>query len=390
MKRTILFLITKSNWGGAQQYVYDLATNLDTTTYTPVVALGGDGELKTKLEQAGVRIITLTSLQRDVSIRKELVFMRELWRLLRAERPTVLHVNSSKAGAIGCLLGRLARVPRVIFTAHGWAFNEDRPVWQKTVIKLIHWFTVILSHQTISVSHGLKNQLRWPGSRRKMIVINPGRSLPSFVDRSAARSILTETVPALSPYQTDRWIIMVAELHPIKRHVVLFDAMKQLVEQFPRVRLLCIGTGQLYDSLSERIAKLDLTDTIFLAGHVPAAATLLKAADLFVLPSQSESYGYVLHEAALAELPIIATNVGGIPDIITSGVSGTLVRPNQVNELTDAITTYLTNQTLATQHAHAARDALANRTVTAMVTATVQCYLDSTTSSANADSRATD
>jgi glycosyltransferase involved in cell wall biosynthesis len=150
-RKKILFLITKSNWGGAQRYVYDLVSTLDRTVYEPVVVLGGNGELVEKLHAAGIRTITLQSAQRDISIRKELQFFRELFSIVHREKPDVFHVNSSKAGGIGCFVGRLLGIKRVVFTAHGWAFNEDRPWWQKYIIKYLHWLTVLLSHTTIAV-----------------------------------------------------------------------------------------------------------------------------------------------------------------------------------------------------------------------------------------------
>ena len=214
-RKKVLFLITKSNWGGAQRYVFDLVTNLDRDAFEPVVALGGDGELHQKLTAAGIRTLTLKSATRDVSIFKDIGFAHELWSILRSEQPGILHVNSSKAGGLGCLLGRLAFGPRVIFTAHGWAFNEQRPWWQKLIIKKLHWWTVLLSHTTIAVSNAIVEQMNWPYAQRKMVVINPGRTIPSFESRLTARTKLAHAHPPLASYITDVWLCSVAELHPI-------------------------------------------------------------------------------------------------------------------------------------------------------------------------------
>src|SRR6056297_750671 len=184
----ILYLITKSNWGGAQRYVFDLVSTLDTTLYEPVVVLGGDGELTEKLQAIGVRVITLQSAQRDISFTKELRLFGELFTIVRREQPDILHVNSSKAGGVGCFVGRLLGVKRVIFTAHGWAFNEKRPTWQKYIIKYLHWLTVLLSHTTIAVSQAIVEQMNWPLANTKMIVINPGRTIPEFQNRLQART----------------------------------------------------------------------------------------------------------------------------------------------------------------------------------------------------------
>jgi hypothetical protein len=193
MRKKILFLITKSNWGGAQRYVFDLATTLDQDIYEPVVALGGNGELLDKLSVAGIRTISLATLQRDISFTKELSFAKELWRTVRIEKPDVFHVNSSKAGGLGCFIGRVAGINRVIFTAHGWAFNEDRPLWQKFIIKKLHWWTVVLSHHTIAVSSAVAAQMNWPFVQRKMTVIHPGRTITNFAGKLEARQTITHT-----------------------------------------------------------------------------------------------------------------------------------------------------------------------------------------------------
>jgi glycosyltransferase involved in cell wall biosynthesis len=373
-RKKILYLITKSNWGGAQRYVYDLATTLDPASFEPVVILGGTGELTQKLESAGVRTITLKTLQRDISITKEIGFMTELWRIIRTEKPDVLHVNSSKAGAIGCFVGRLARVPRVVFTAHGWAFNEDRPVWQKFIIKKLHWWTVLLSNQTIAVSNAIVSQMNWPFAQHRMTVINPGRTVPEFQSRLTARTTFTLQHPPLTPYTADVWLCILAELHPIKQHHMLFIVMKSIVADFPNVRLICVGDGELRAKLTNYIEEHNLTQHIFLVGPIHEAASLLKAADMFVLPSKSESYGYVLHEAGLARVPIIASNVGGITDIISNEHEGTLINPTDLAALEAALRDFLRAPHTYNDKTQKLQSKLTDRTVDAMTAQTIEVY----------------
>ena len=144
LKRTkVLFLITKSTLGGAQRYVYDLATGLDSAEFETCVAVGGEGPLLETLAEAGIKVHKLTHLQRDISFFNEIQTFFELLRIIRKEKPQVLHINSSKAGFLGGLAGRFCRVPKIIFTAHGWAFNEDRSPFQRRIFKLLHFFESI-------------------------------------------------------------------------------------------------------------------------------------------------------------------------------------------------------------------------------------------------------
>lgn len=372
--KKVLFLITKSNWGGAQRYVHDLATHLDRTKYEPVVAAGGNGTLIEQLRHAGIRTITIHSLERDVSLKKEWAFARELWRLLREEQPAVLHVNSSKAGGIGCLLGRLRFVPAVVFTAHGWAFNEDRPTWQKYAVTLLHWVTVLLSHKTIAVSRAMVEQLNLPGTRRKMHVIHPGRTIGVMYSKSEARSHIVKQAPALAPHQHEPWLLTIGELHPIKRHTNLIQVLPQLLSTFPNLRLVIIGDGELRHTLAAEIRAAKLEQHAFLVGSITEAARFLRAADVFVLPSKSESYGYVLHEAGLAGIPVVASNVGGIPDIVINGASGRLVPPDDLPSLVSAISNTLKDTTTTEQYRAALQKSMSTRTVEHMTTETTRLY----------------
>lgn len=373
--KKVLYLITKSNWGGAQRYVYDLATHLNRDQFEPVVALGGDGVLKEQLIHAGIRVITITSLERDISVKKEFQFAQELWKILQTEKPDVFHVNSSKAGGIGTLLGRLRRIPKVLFTAHGWAFNEDRPAWQKISIKFFHYITVLFSHKTIAVSHAIVQQMNWPLAERKMKVINPGRTIGVMYPKETARLHLAKTTPQLEKHLAHPWILTIAELHPIKRLSVLIEAAAMHHAKYSRTKFIIIGEGSQRTELEQLILEKNLTDVVFLTGNITEAARFLKAGNMFVLPSQSESYGYVLHEAGLAKLPVIATDVGGIRDIVTSDTTGKLIKPNDPVALAKELADFQEHPQKWKTYAHNLENVLHDRTVEKMTFSTSALYL---------------
>ncbi len=374
LRKKVLFLITKSNWGGAQRYVYDLATTLDTKQFEPVVALGGSGTLVTMLENAGIRTVPLYALENSLKPARAMAALRELNELLKVEKPDVFHVNSSLAGLVGTVAGRLARVPKIIFTAHGWAFNEDRPQIQRLIIKTAHWITVLLSHRTIAVSNALLREMRWPFAWSRMKVINPGRTIGVMYAKNEAREKICDFFPRLLPLKQDTWLVCIAELHPIKRHTTLIEAMAVLVKTFPKLRLICIGEGTEKAVLAEKITQHDLSNNVFLIGSLTEAARFLKGFDLFVLASKSESYGYVLHEAGLAGLPVIATNVGGITDTISHEKNGLLVPPNNTEALAQSIARFIENPAEAGRYAETLHTTLTNRTVEGMTRATETFY----------------
>lgn len=366
-KKKVLYLITKSNWGGAQRYVYDLATNIDKNNFEVVVALGGDGPLVEMLQNARIKTILLTEMKNTTSVKQVWRAGRELYTILKTEKPDVFHLNSSIAGLVGAIVGRIARIQKIIFTAHGWAFNEDRSFFQRLIIKTLHYLTVMFSTRTIAVSNAIVNQMNWPGAQSKMKVINPGRTIGAMYDRTEARNKMIAFYPALLPYQSDQWVVCIAELHPIKRHNILVEAMVSLVKTYPKLRLILIGEGNERKKIEDKIKEKKLSENVFLTGNILEAARFLKAFDIFILASKSESYGYVLHEAGLAGLPVIATNVGGIPDIIQHNVNGLLIPPDNTQLLERAIGLLYGDKQLSEKFSSSLKNKMLERNINKMV-----------------------
>jgi glycosyltransferase involved in cell wall biosynthesis len=378
-KKKVLFLITKSNWGGAQRYVFDLATSLSPEEFDVVVAAGGKGDLITHLQAQNIRTCSLAHMQNTLSIVSLVGAIIQTIRLLRNERPDLLHTNSSIAGFVGAVAGRCTRTKNTIFTAHGWAFNEDRSKAQKNIFKFFHWLTVMLSDKTIAVSQAIIVQMDWRWVQQKMTVINPGRTITDFFPKSEARGILeTKTIDAianLSEHHTDVWIGTIAELHPIKHLNRAIDSVASISRTSPKVRYVIIGAGECKEKLQQQVRDLGVEEHVFFTGSLYEASRFLKAFDIFVLPSASEAFGYVLLEAGLAHVPVIATNTGGITDIITDQETGLLVPPSDTPALTHAIQCLLVNKTLRAKLADANETNALSHTVERMIEKTTQVYV---------------
>lgn len=317
----IIYGITKSNFGGAQRYVFDLALAAKATGHDVAVLAGGEGALVEKLKSHNIRVITLPSLKRDISLVDEFKSLHFIFRTLFEERPDVFHTNSSKMGGIGNFAARLAGVKRIIFTGHGWAFNEPRPWLQKQIIKVFVWLTICLSHKTICVSEKTREQVSWPFIKRKLVVVHNG--IASF---------------NLSPRQTGGFVVgTIAELHPIKGLDVLLTAWGKFAKRNPHAKLVIMGDGEEKENLHALAHELQIADSVDFKGYIDNGRSRLKDFDIFVLPSRSENLPYVILEAGFAGLPVIATRVGGIPEIIATGENGILVEPENPHEILSSL-----------------------------------------------------
>ena len=347
-KKKILYLITKSTWGGAGRYVYDLATNMPQENFEVIVSLGGAGELKNKLKEKNIRTVTIPTLQRDVALWGEIKAFLNLVKIIRKERPDILHTNSSKAGALGALAGRIARTPKIIFTAHGWAFNEERSFFSRTAITFLHWFTVILSHKTIAVSDQTKEQAlkKMPFIKNKLVVIHNGIKEDPFKERFLAqKEIFPKGIPE-NIHPDTLWIGTISELHKNKGLDYMITALGEISRtsfDISSFVFVVIGGGEEKERLNKLKEKENLQNIVFLVGYKENASSLLKAFDVFTLTSRTEAFPYVPLEAGLAELPVIASRVGGIPEILSENC-GILVEKGNINETTQATIQLLENE----------------------------------------------
>ncbi len=315
-KEKILFVITKSNFGGAQRYVYDLATHLPKEKYDVAVVHGTAGEAADEpgllfhlLTNAGIRTIYIPGLGRDVSILRDVRALRALIHIFQDERPDIVHLNSSKIGGLGALAGRIARVPRIVYTAHGWAFREARNVLMRTAIWLVSLATILLAHATICVSEADRRAFaRIPFARRKIARIYNGID---FSTTFSSGERIRSAFPA-GAHITGT----IGELTKNKNQIALIDEARKK----PAMYVAIVGDGELRSDLERHIQAHHLGERVKLFGFIPASE-VMRGFDCFALPSLKEGLPYVLLEARLANIPIIANHVGGVDEVLRGDIN---------------------------------------------------------------------
>lgn len=384
-KKKILFVSTKSVWGGAQKYIYDLAANLPKEIFDVAVAAGGKGPLKKKIEDAGIPYIEIQNFERDVKIMKEIFAFFELIRLFRKLKPDIVHLNGSKAGAIGTLAAKAAFVPKIVFSTHGLPYFEKRPRWQNFFIYITLKFAAYFQNIMIAISqfdyeHALKHNLVL-SSKLAYIPISIEPEKYRFLSRQEARVKLGKT---------DSIVIgTIAEFTKNKDIANLIDAIGYLntpIEGGSAVRLsspsklfsgkcIIIGWGEEREMLQKKIKTLKLENTISLIAGSGEDYKYLKALDIFVLSSLKEGLPYTLLEASIAEVPIVATAVGGVPEIVEHEKTGLLVNASSPEELASAIHVLAENREYAKKLAASAREkVMRDHQLSSMLQKTIEVY----------------
>ncbi|HRY31016.1 MAG TPA: glycosyltransferase [Candidatus Paceibacterota bacterium] len=314
----ILYLITKSNWGGAQKSVFGLATEMSKLGKEVLVVLGGNGILKDKLEQQKIRTFCVNSLERDVNILGDFKSFFKILKIFREEKPDIIHLNSSKAGGLGALAGRIANLfgnsSKIVFSIRGWAFNEKRGWLSKIFIKQLYWAILFLSHVSIAVSEATKRDARklpfYFLVKNKIKVVKNSIREVAFIDKEVARKFIGDTIGKKIDENT-LIIGALAELHKIKGLNYFIEAYSLLKDAGRDIVGVIFGAGEEKEALEKLIAEKNLKNGFFLGGELENAAKYLKGFDIYVSSSLSEGLSLVLLEARQAGLKIVATNVGG-------------------------------------------------------------------------------
>ncbi|MBX4198474.1 glycosyltransferase family 4 protein [Candidatus Parcubacteria bacterium] len=369
-KQKLVLVITKGNWGGAQKYVYEMATNIDASRFEVSVVHGWGDILPKKLNESQVRTTRVPGLGRDVNILKDISVFFSLFKFFRKERPDIVHLNSSKIGGIGALAARLAGVRKIFFTVHGFAFNEDRPWWQRKIIGFLSWFSIILTTHVICISkQEYERAAQWPFLQSKLHLIYNGIVTPHFLPKEEARTTLSSILNT-SGFFKDTFVVgTIGELTKNKGYVYALEAIKNI----PHVKYLIIGGGDQKNELKKYIADHNLSDKVILAGFLKDASSFLRAFDLFLLPSLKEGMPYVILEAGLAEIPVVTTSVGGITEMIDD--TGYVIAPRDSQAIQSAILKVMTDHTMATTKSTELRERIERLfTVDNMLKQTMKLY----------------
>ena len=291
----------------------------------------------------------------------------QVYRYLRAGRFDIVHTHSTEAGIVGRIAARCAGIPVIVHTIHGIPFTEQRNLFLRSFLLLMErlaasWTTRLIANADVIRSKYLKAGV---GHSEQIVTICSGIDLEQFA--SAAPMDLD------LPRGTFK-VLMVARLTKGKGFRELLEAAKQLIKELPEVVFFIAGEGPLQTSLATQISREALTDRVRLLGYQPDLAGLMKAVDLFVLPSYREGTPRVISEAMAAGLPVVATCVDGIPEQVEHGVNGLLVEPRQARPLVEAILELAHDEGLRRRMGEAGRKRAEAYSMDAMVAAIDQLY----------------
>ena len=345
MKR--IALVLEATVGGTREHILQILDFLDPTEWRRTYICSPRRSRRVfddiaSLREQGIEVVVIP-MEREIRPWSDLRALIRLVTAFRRGRYDIVHTHSSKAGFLGRLAARLAGVPKVIHTGHVFAFQWSRGLVARFYLRLervaARW-----ADQLVAVSERQRDLLlrHHIAPAAKVVTIPNGVDLsrhPSPISRREARERLhlAPDVPVVG---------MVARLVPQKGCGHFLRAARRVLDEMPDVRFLLVGEGELEDQIRQRLTDLSMEDRFSLLGLRADTAEILRALDVFVLSSLWEGLPYVILEAMAAELPVVASRLPGLDEIVQDGETGYLTGLRDEAGIADRILTLLRDDDL--------------------------------------------
>ncbi|MFH1502691.1 MAG: glycosyltransferase [Candidatus Eisenbacteria bacterium] len=353
----VLHLITRLIVGGAQENTIASVARVDNDRYDSELwcgpQTGSEGSLIEDARSRGIVVRILPNLVREIDPWRDAAVTLALVRLLARGRFDVVHTHSSKAGIVGRFAARLARVPHIVHTVHGWGFHEHmHPLLRGFYVALERimqpWTNPLVSVSERTTRVGLEASI---GDESSYRLIRSGIPLSRFRADEARRRA---TRDAFGFGERSPVVGSVGRLSPQKNPHDFLRAADLLRRERPDVRFLYVGDGPLREGIEAEAARMGLGESLVLAGIRGDVPDLLRAIDVFVLTSLWEGLPRVVLQALATGVPVVAYDVAGIREVVVSDVNGFLVEPGEPEQVARHVARIISDEALRERMGRAA------------------------------------
>ena len=342
----VLHIITRFDKGGSAQNTYLSLLGLKKKNYqlSLVSGLSLESEMKYEeikakekdiqiLESEGIKFIQCPFLLRRINVIKDLKAFFDIWRIIKKYNPLIVHTHSSKAGLMGRLAAKLAGTPIIVHTPHGHVFFGYFGPFKTKLFIIFEKLASRITNKMIALTNKERDDhvLFRITDEDKFVVIPSGVELNKF--RELPFNEKQNLKKELGIPENSLIVGTAGRLVPVKGPEFLVKASKYIISKYPDTYFMFTGDGPLEQDLKRKALEMGISDNIIFLGWRDDLAKIISIYDVFVLPSLNEGMGRVLVEAMALGKPIVASNIGGIPDLVIHGKNGFLVPPKNPKEL---------------------------------------------------------
>lgn len=341
---------------GVQRVTLDELERLDPQRFTPYIICKEPGPMTEEAERKGINCLYSRNLQRDISPVKDLLAFWQLYRLFRQYRFDVVHSHSSKTGVIGRIAAKLAGVPMITHTVHGYAFPAANSQLEKWIFLAMEWLGTKCSDKIICLHETDRDIAKKTlgASDQQLAVLANGVNTTKY---APATTELKQAMREQLDISNDDVVVgMVGRLWRQKNPQAFINAAINLLSNSVVAHFVLVGDGELSDKLEAQVKDAGFQHNIHFLGWRNDTAQLLKALDVFVLPSLWEGMPLAILEAQATGLPCVVSNIQGNNHLVTDKVDGLLFDLDKPQHLSENISFLINNQTKRIQFGSAGRE----------------------------------
>jgi glycosyltransferase involved in cell wall biosynthesis len=338
---TVMRVIDRLNVGGPAIHAVLATRGLDPARFRTVLVTGSiephEADMSYLLDDYGVERTLIPALGRELRPLRDLSTAWRLYRLMRREKPDVVHTHKAKAGAIGRVCALAAGVPVRVHTFHGHVFHGYFGPWKTRAFLGIERLLARFTTRLIALSSGLVDELSQKyrvAAAERFAVVPLGFDLARFADLSAQRGALRRELGIAAE---TKLVAIIGRMVPVKDHASFVAAAALLAARRNDVAFLFVGAGELEADVRAAIARSGLDGRVHLLGWTRDLPRIYADVDVVALSSVNEGTPVTLVEAMASGVPVAATAVGGVPDLLAGGARGELAPVRDPAALADAI-----------------------------------------------------
>ncbi len=289
-----------------------------------------------ELRAKGVNIRIVEQMRRAVNPLADLRAIKQVYGILRQEKPDIVCTHTAKAGTIGRIAAWLAGVPVILHTFHGHVFEGYFGKSKVRFFILVEKVLSLLSDQIVAISPLQAKDLAEKykiAPAKKIATIRLGFELDRFLAHRPRRNLRASL--GLSAEQI--LLAIIGRIVPIKNHTMILHVLAKLHKENLKVHLCVVGDGEDRPQIEELCRRLGLADFVHFLGWISAMEDLYPEIDMVVLTSLNEGTPFSIIEAMASSVPVVATNVGGVPDLLQGGKNGLACRPDNAGDMAEKI-----------------------------------------------------
>lgn len=327
----VAHLITSLTLGGAQETVFYYYNNMNRKTYDFYFLAGGKGEFESdsyikKLEKDS-KYIVIKNLFKRINLWKDLLAFIEIYNFLRKNRIQIIHTHSSKSGIIGRIAAKMAGVPVIIHTVHGWSFHNRTPNKTKMIYKFLEKVTAKITDRLIVVTEkdSEKGIMENIASREKFKIIRSGIDFSKFYKNESK-----EIKDFKNRFKGKKIVATIGRLSEQKNTIDFMKIVKMISRKRDDIHFIVIGDGELREQLEMYIKTNQIENNVTMLGAKDNVIDYYYIMDVFVLTSLWEGLPRVIPEAMACGVPVVANAVDGVSDIMKDGINGYLIKPDDL------------------------------------------------------------